>query len=374
VGYLGDILWIRRYKQGMKTGFSTALGWVVLGLAIVAWRPPSETPPVDRNSNAIRAVLAQPITSDPGPLRIARQKLAMAKDEAAAKAIDLYLAGVAVRQVFGEATEAKGTVADIVEGRVATPSTDTLASRVLDNALRVELAAEPVSYGPDKGDIQVHIALRNVTARPIVEERFELKVGRTALSCIGTSNGVPIDANAAVAFACTTHASLVTPAQLESYLKEPAWVRASVSYIKFGGPSLYVNKGIANWANDDRVFDPWQTARTELDALSCWERSACLRDSIPTLDTNPGVLFAGVFAGAGLLAGSMLAFFTRRRWRWAWSLAGLVAGSILALFAFLMMANSMGGLIVMIYGPLSLGGFLVGLLPPLFIIKGRHPQ
>ena len=76
---------------------STAAGWTLAALVLIAWRPPAETPPVDRNSDAIRAVLAQPIPNEPRPLYIAREKLRMAKDEPGAKAIDLYLAWMAVR-------------------------------------------------------------------------------------------------------------------------------------------------------------------------------------------------------------------------------------------------------------------------------------
>ena len=358
----------------MKTRLSTVLGWTLLALSLIAWRPPAETPPVDRNSDAIRAVLAQPLTSDPSPLRIAREKLVMAKDEPAAKAIDLYLAAVAVRQVFGEASEPKGTVGDIVEGRIASPPLNALIRRVLDGTLRAEPTAEPMRHTPSTGDIEVFLTLRNVSARRVIEERFELKVGATELNCHADSKSVPIDSNAAVAWVCTTHESLIAPARLESALQQPGWIRLSVSDLKFDDPSLWVTTGTANWANNDRVFNPWQTARAELDALGCRERAACLKEAIPTLHTNPALVFAGVFAGAGLVAGTLIALFTRRRWRWGWGLAGVVAGAFVGGFGLLLMANSMVAFAVMIYGPAAFGGFLAGLLPALALVKGRHPE
>ena len=274
--------------------------------------------------------------------------------------------------MFGEAIETRGTVADIVEGRVASPPMNALVERLLGSTLRVEPAAEPMHVTPSNGDIEVHIALRNMSTRRVIEERFQLKIGRTALNCGGDGKNVAIEPNAAAPWVCTTHSSLVTPAQLASDLKQPAWILLSVTSLAFEDPTLSVNRAGASWDNNDRVFNPWQTARAELDALSCWERSACLKESIPTLDRNPGMVFGGVFAGAGLVAGTMIALFTRRRWYWAWILVGVVLACIVGALVWLIMANDLAGFAVLIYGPVALGGFIVGLLPPLIIIKGRR--
>jgi hypothetical protein len=361
----------------MKTRLSTALAVALLLPLSSAARGPGEPPPVGRNSDAIRAVLAQPITSEPLPLLIAREKLRFAKDEQAAKSIDLYLTMIAVRQVFGEAIEPKGTIADIVEDRVGSPPMNSLVRRLLDSTLRAEVAAEPLRHNPSSGLIEVPINIRNVAARRVTEQEFKLKVGpregpAMELRCDGSGSDVPIDSNAAAPRVCTTNSRVIPREQLEGALKAPGWIRLSVTRLQFDDPNLSVNTERAIWF-DHFGSQAYEKAREDLAALGCKERGTCFREAMPALESNPAVWFAAVFAGAGLVAGTIIALFTRRRWRWGWSLAGVVAGAIVATIAGLLMANSLVGLVILVVAPAAFGGFLAGLLPALALVKGRHP-
>lgn len=355
--------------------FTAVLGAMFLAQSAAA-RLPSEPPPVARSSDVIRAVLAQPITSDPLPLLVAAEKLRMAKDERAANAIDAYLTAAAVRQVFGETAEMKGTVADIVEGRVGTPPIEALVRRLLEGTLRAELAAEPLRHSPDSGLLELPVMIRNVTHRVVTAADFRLKVGLQpgpALTMYCDDGSRPIASKSASPRICTSNSQIIKRDHLDGVAKQANALAVAVSRLQFQEPDLAVDSGRVIWINS-LGRQPYDQAFAELEALDCSKRGTCLREAMPSLEGNPMAYFAAVFAFAGLAAGTLIALFARRRWRWGLGLAGLVAGCILSAFVLAMMANSNVGLLLMILGPAAAGAFLLGIIPPLAVIKGRHPE
>jgi hypothetical protein len=81
-----------------------------------------------------------------------------------------------------------------------------------------------------------------------------------------------------------------------------------VSRLQLQEPDLAVNSERAIWFDSfgRRAYDQ---AFADLDALDCSKRGTCLREALPSLDSSPMAYFAGLFALAGLVAGTISAGF-----------------------------------------------------------------
>ena len=346
----------------------------VLFLPLFAWpaaHSPNE-PAVERDSPAIRAVLQEPVRSDVFPLFVARSKLSIAGDSAAASAIDAYLTAAALARLSGIAVPKRATIGDLITNPVTGESTAAAIERILAGTLRAE--------APRIQDDNMRVKIRNVGPQRVDQFDANLVVSLPqrepmSLRCTEpTYSLTPIGPGETVLHECRAGTSRVTEADLAAAIANPSALRLEVSRINFADPSLSITSRGALWLDAKGVPGPsaaHDKARADLAALPCGDRNACGEDFKRVLGQHPLLLVAGVFAAAGALLGALIAFVTRRRWMWGLGLTGVLTLAVAAGIVALFRANDMLGLLLVIAGPVACLAFLAGIVAALALVRRK---
>ena len=341
----------------------------LLPLASCAYMP--NEPPVERDSPAIRAVLQEPVTSDPFPLLVARSKLSIAGDNAAASAIDVYLTAAALARLTGGAVPARGTVGELVTKPIALESTAAAIKQVLAETLR----ADPPKIEENAQALLVHIrnvgkirvaqfdAIMEVRLPQSEPVRLRCNEPRFTLTPIGPGDAVLHECRGSV-----------TAADLTAAIADPSALQLVVDRINFEDPSLSITSRGALWLDAKGFAGPsaaHDKARADLAALPCGDRNACAEDFNRKLGQHPLIVVGVVFAAAGVLIGALIALVARRRWWWGLGLAGALTLAVAGAVVYLLMANNMLGLLLLIAGPVACVAFLAGMVPALALVRRR---
>lgn len=352
------------------------------------------------DSPSVRAIYAQPVSADPFELLVAREILAIARDTKGVQALDAYLADAALAALDGTPRTPAGTIAEIVAA--PPPPVAEAARGVLATTLTPRVAPDgDAGEAPDGSRLvgQRRIApglwgmyregrLETLSVMLLVESRrrgvarfdtyLEIQMpggGRLRIHC-GASPPIPrpLDAGESWPRACHTGAGGVDVAQLTAALREvardPSRWTLEPSSIDFADPYVSVTAARVTWLERGRAREQ---AIERLQAADCRMRASCVREAETYLVNRHPELGAAVAGlAAGLVVGTLIAVFTRRRLRWA-VIATLAASAIaMAIIAASALKTGQGwailvALILMLFAGAALAAFVVGLVVALGI-------
>jgi hypothetical protein len=330
-------------------------------------------PAVERDSPAIRAVLQERVTNDPFPLFVARSKLGIAEDRAAEAAIDGYLTAMAIARVTGSEAPARATVADVVTNPIGLESMAAAIDQVLAATLRFE---NPTI---DEKTPALRVTLRNVGKLRVnqFDAAIEVRLPQREairLRCNEPSfSSRPIGPGETILNECR---GSVTVADLTAAIADPSALQLVVDRVNWEDPSVSLTSRGAVWIDTNGFVGPQAAhtkARAELGALSCIERNACVEDFRRMLGMHPLIVLGVFFAVFGALMGAGIAAATRRRWWWGLGLAGVLTLAVAGAVTYLLMANNLMGLLLLIAGPVACVAFVAGMVPALALIRRRKP-
>jgi hypothetical protein len=394
-------------------GFSTGIRWIAaLPLLAAAFNP--NEPPVVADSAAIRAVYEEPVPADYFRLWVARSKLSIAGDNKAAEALDRYFTGVAVGILTRNPVTPRGTLGDVISGAVKIDDVQAGVTRILSTTLKPEVVTAlgprkhvpemlPTDFTQYREDapgvwvshhrdrpavpdwVHLPVNIRNVSSLRVSQSdkrlvlalagggdiKFECKEPRFELT--------PIPPGEAVLHDCRSDVRHAPLPEVIAAVREPSRWSLDVSRITFEDPKFGLTRGHTAYGVDAQSprsqAEAHRTAQSELRALNCFQRNACLEDF--KRGPGPFIIALLVMVGIGAAVAAPLALWTRRRWMWGGiSVVGYVVFSV-ALVAFFAMKGGdqvLIALLVAAAAAIGLGAFLVGLLATLAIVRRPPPQ